>query len=63
MNDDLIVMWKDERGVFSQDAPGKRVASTLSATALKRLAEKHRVFVLELDADGGIAVTEIKKSA
>jgi hypothetical protein len=60
MNDDLIVVWKDERGVFSQDPPGKRVASTLSATALKRLAEKHRVFVLELDGEGNVVVTEVE---
>jgi hypothetical protein len=60
VNDNLIIMWRDKSGTFSQDTPGKHVANTLSATALKRLAEKHRVFVLELDEDGGVVVVEVE---
>lgn len=60
MDNEIIVMWRNEKGLFSHDPPGRKVASTISEAALRNLAETHRVFVLELSEDGeDIGVTKL----
>lgn len=49
--DKLIVLWKNEDGTYSQQTPGRIVASTLAERMLKIFAEDHTVFVLELNEE------------
>ncbi len=48
----LIILWKNKDGTYSQQTPGRVVASTLAARMVKVFAQEHTVFVLELNEDG-----------
>lgn len=49
--DKLIILWKNDDGTYSQQTPGRVVASTLAKRVLKKFAEDHTVFVLTLEED------------
>ena len=49
--DKLIILWKNEDGTYSQQTPGRVVASTLADRVLKIFAEDHTVFMLEFNED------------
>jgi hypothetical protein len=56
----VYILWRGERGTFSQDPPSDKIASTISLTALRNLAQDHHVFVLELSKDKeSIEVTKL----
>jgi len=49
--DKLIILWKNKDGTYSQQTPGRVVASTLAERVLKQFAKEHTVFVLTLEED------------
>jgi hypothetical protein len=51
MTDKLIILWKNEDGTYSQQTPGRMVASTIAERMLKKFAKDHTVFVLALEED------------
>jgi hypothetical protein len=56
----VYILWRGERGTFSQTPPGDRIAATISETALRNLAQDHHVFMLELSEDKeSIEVTKL----
>jgi len=55
----VIILWKQPNGVYTQETPGKPIASTISEAALERLAGDYNVFVLELSKDE--AKVKVKK--
>ena len=57
--DKLIILWKNEDGTYSQQTPGRVVASTLADRVLKIFAEDHTVFVLTLE-EGNIKVEKVE---
>jgi hypothetical protein len=56
-----IILWRRPDGTFTQEAPSQLIASTISEVALKRLAAKRAVFILELNEEGdAITATKIE---
>lgn len=49
--DKLIILWKNKDGTYSQQTPGRVVASTIAGRMVKEFAKDHKVFVLTLEED------------
>jgi hypothetical protein len=46
---DIVIFWKDARGVISGERPGRLVQNSISERGLAELSKKYQVFLLRYD--------------
>jgi hypothetical protein len=46
---EIVVFWKDARGIVSGERPGRLVQNSVSERGLAALAKKYHVFLLHYD--------------
>ncbi len=55
---DIVVFWRDARGILVSNAPGRLVQGSVSKHGLSALAKKYRVFILHFDEEAEDIVVE-----